>query len=80
MSIPWAELLKNRRPSVGTRNSAHMLDCMKVVLAAHSKAVIQAAAPGYWRLMLDGLPISNPHNSQYACWEEAREVMHESDK
>lgn len=76
----WAELLKNRRPMVSVSNSAHLLECVKEVRGKYPAAVIQEVTPGSWRLMLDVQALSNEHNSHYACWAEAREVMNESDQ
>ena len=79
-NIPWSELLKNRHPMASTINSAHMLECMRIVQAKYpdAKIVDLGKDSKLWRLELDGEAISNPHNSHYACWIEVREMIDES--
>jgi len=76
----FEELLKNRKLVESARNSADMLECMKIVRAKYLTAEIQQVSPNLWRLACDGEALSNPHNSHYACWMEAREIMNVADQ
>jgi hypothetical protein len=73
--ISWEELQNNRRPIVPLFNSAHMLDCIKKVMAKYPNAKIETVEDGkLWKLANGGEDLSHPHNSHYACWIEG--VMH----
>lgn len=72
----WAELLKGRKAAPSMRHSAHMLECRRLVLAKYPNAHIIGAGHNLWKLRDgEGPDLSNPHNSEYACWAEGRKVM-----
>lgn len=75
----WEELLKNRKPIPSLVNSAHLLECVKLVKEKYPTAVIEELDKGWWRLVSDGVALSNKHNSHYACWSEARELLNVAD-
>jgi hypothetical protein len=76
----WEELLKNRKEIKSLRNSTHMLECMKIVTKKYQKAEIVEDGKGQWRLVNGDEALSNSHDSHYACWMEAREVMRVADQ
>jgi hypothetical protein len=76
----WEELLKGRKLVQSQLNSAHMMECMKKVREKYPEAKIVEAGKGLWRLVNGDEALSNPHNSHYACWMEAEEVMRVADQ
>lgn len=71
----WNELVANRKPMRSLVNSAHMLECVKIVQEKYPNATIEQVRPDAWRLVSDGKPLSGEHPAHYACWAEAREAM-----
>ena len=78
--ISWDDLLKGRTLITPVVNSANMLECVKFVKATFPNAAILEVKPGeQWMLASDGRSLSNPHNSHYACWAEAKELLSVAD-
>jgi hypothetical protein len=73
--MTWEELLKNRTLAPTLRHSGHMLECRAAVLAKFPNAKIVEDGEDLWKLMDGDKDLSNPHNSHYACWSEARDIM-----
>jgi hypothetical protein len=73
--MTWEELLKNRAPMPPLRNSAHMLMCRAAVKGKFPVADIVQVTKDSWQLRNGAVNLSNPHNSHYACWAEAYDVM-----
>ena len=76
---PWEQLLKARKPMLSPINSGHMLECAAKVREKYPNVAIEQVAPQSWRLVSDGIAISNAHNSHYQCWIEARELLDVAD-
>jgi hypothetical protein len=55
------------------QNSAHFLECVEIVKAAHPNAEIKETKAGQlWQLVDGEVELSEEYNSHYACWYEAR--------
>lgn len=60
----------------GMKDSAHFLECMKLVVAKHPTAKIVTVKQGsLWKLVADGVDLSGPHAAHYACYVEARKNL-----
>ena len=75
MTISWEEMLQKRTLIPSTINSLHMMECIRIVSEKYPRAEIHQTGENSWRLLSEKVFMSNPHNSHYACWAEAREII-----